>query len=130
MSSLIDVAFLLLIYFLVSTSLERDEADMSLTLPGSTSVAPSKAVKVDQMNIRIDQNSIVFVNDSPVESPLSMRNMSGLNEALERYAVATKMSGSRGLVIIDCHDDAQEQRFIDVLNAVNGAGLKDISLKN
>ncbi|MEM0970053.1 MAG: biopolymer transporter ExbD, partial [Verrucomicrobiota bacterium] len=52
-SPMIDVAFLLLIYFLVSTTLQKQEADLSLTLPGIDS-SDSKEVKIDQMLIQVD----------------------------------------------------------------------------
>ncbi|WP_372798464.1 ExbD/TolR family protein, partial [Pontiella sp.] len=36
---LIDVVFLLLIYFMVSAQLKRTEADLDLALPGSVAVS-------------------------------------------------------------------------------------------
>lgn len=132
MSSMIDVAFLLLIYFIVSTSLERDEADMSLTLPGASAAAPTSSVKIDQMIIRIDQDSVVYVNDAAMKSSmsLSLRVMKDLNESLKRKSDSSRIAGKSAMVIIDCHDEAQEQRFIDVLSALDEAGITNINLKN
>ena len=52
-SPLIDVAFLLLIYFLVTTTLQKSEADLSLVLPGVTK-EDSREVKIDQMLVKIE----------------------------------------------------------------------------
>lgn len=127
MSSLVDVAFLLLIYFLVSTSLTPEEADISLTLPGSQATNESR-VKIDQMMIRIDEFSAVYVNQERVETDLTTRHLANLTDRLSRYAAAAKMSGNEALVIVDCDDGAREQRFIDVLNSITGVGIKNVSL--
>ena len=66
-SPLIDVAFLLLIYFLVTASLLKQEADLGLALPGVTNLT-NDPVEVDQMVIKIGSNSAVKVNDEIVEA--------------------------------------------------------------
>lgn len=128
MSSLIDVAFLLLIYFIVSTQLTREETDVSLSLPGANAASSSQQVKIDQMMIRIDENSAVFVNNDVVETDITTRTLRNLNDRLQRYADSAQMSNSEPMVIVDCHDDALEQRFIDVLNAITGAKIDNVSL--
>ena len=126
-SPLIDVAFLLLIYFLVTTSMLKQEADLGLALPGVTSIS-SQPVEVDQMLISIAANSHVKVNDETVETDPASRNLPNLTDRLVRYAASAKLAKSQAMVLIKCHGDAREQRFIDVLNACAAAGLKNISL--
>ena len=50
---LIDVVFLLLIYFMVSAQLKRPEADLGLSLPGSVAVT-TQLVMPDEQIIVID----------------------------------------------------------------------------
>ncbi len=126
-SSLIDVAFLLLIYFIVTTTLTKQEADLGLVLPG-ISAETSKPVKVDQMMIRITPDQAVLVNDEVSDSDPDDRRLPNLTERLERYAASAEIAGSEAMVVIDCADDALEQRFVDVLNACAKAGLKNVSL--
>ncbi len=127
MSPMIDVGFLLLIYFIVATTLMKEEADLNLVLPGTAQVS-GDPVKIDQMMIRIDGSSSVFVNDDMVESSTSGRRLPALTDRLTRYAAASKVADSKAFVIIDCEGDAREQRFIDVLNACSAAGINNISL--
>jgi biopolymer transport protein ExbD len=126
-SALIDVAFLLLIYFIVSTTLEKQEADLSLTLPGtsSASVAP---VQIDPMMITIDDSGIVRVNQDITDTNPDDRRLPVLSDRLTRFAASAKLTSSKALVVIDCADDVPQQRFIDVLNACQKAGLQNISL--
>ena len=126
-SPLIDVAFLLLIYFLVTSSMMKQEADLGLALPGLSSL-DNNPVEVDQMVIKIEGDSKVRVNDELVETNPDSRTLPALTDRLLRYAASAKRAGSEAMIIINCHDDAKEQRFIDVLNACATAKLKNISL--
>lgn len=126
-SPLIDVAFLLLIYFLVTTTLEPQEADLSLLLPG-VATTESEPVKTDQMLIKITNDSAVFVNDELTDSDPGDRDLPNLKDRLQRYAAAAQNAGSEAMVVVDCADEVPEQRFIDVLNACADNGLKNISL--
>ncbi len=126
-SPLIDVGFLLLIYFLVTTTLMKQELDLNLILPGVASVE-SEPVKVDQMLIKIGGDSTVAINEEVVESDPTDRNLKNLSDRLTSYAGTAKLAGTEAMVVIACADEAPEQRFVDVLNSCAKAGLKNISL--
>ncbi len=126
-SPLIDVAFLLLIYFLVATTLLKEEADLSMTLPGVAKVQ-SDPVQVDQMHIEIDPAGVILVNREPVETDPSQRDLPQLTDRLTRYSAAARLAQSDALVVLKCHEDVVEQRFIDVLNACAAAGINNISI--
>jgi biopolymer transport protein ExbD len=126
-SPLIDVGFLLLIYFLVTTTLTRQELDLNLLLPGVASVE-SEPVKVDQMLIKIGGDSTVSINEEVVESDPNDRTLKNLYDRLKSYAGTAKLAGSEAMVVIAASDEVPEQRFVDVLNACAKSGLKNISL--
>ncbi len=126
-SALIDVAFLLLIYFLVTTTMLKQEADLGLALPGLASLN-NQRVDVDQMVIKVNSDSSISINEEMVETNPDIRRLPILTDRLTRYAASAKIAKSEAMVIINCHDDAKEQRFVDVLNACAAAGLKNISL--
>lgn len=128
-SPLIDVAFLLLIYFLVTTTLSKQEADIGLSLPGVTTIN-NEPVPVDTMVIAIDKDSVILVNDEPLEKDPNDRRVAALTERLERYSANSKLAQAEPMIVISCHGEAPEQRFIDVLNACARAGLKNISLSS
>jgi len=127
MSPLIDVAFLLLIYFLVATTLTKEEADLALALPGTAAVA-GDPIKIDRMTLRIDEQSRVWVNDDLAEAELDRRDLPRLLDRLLRYRQSAEIGGSKPLVVVDCADEAKEQRFIDVLNACTKAGIQTVTL--
>ncbi|MEO0416995.1 MAG: biopolymer transporter ExbD [Verrucomicrobiota bacterium] len=126
-SPLVDVAFLLLIYFLVTASLMKEEADLGLELPGAATITSSK-VRVDHMEIKIDPIGNIIVNEVIVEPFEANRNLPILTDRLKRYVASAKIAGAKASVVIDCSSEVREQRFVDVLNACSAAGMKNISL--
>ncbi len=127
MSPLIDVAFLLLIYFLVATTLLKEEADLGMALPGMDAVE-GEPVKLDQLRIQISGESRVYVNDEPVASDLDDRELLELTERLRRYAASAQLAEAKPVVLLSSADEAKEKRFVDVLNACAKAGIKNITL--
>ena len=126
-SPMIDVGFLLLIYFLVTTTLMKQELDLNLILPG-VAQEQSDPVKVDQMLIKIAGDSTVSINEEVVESDPNDRALKNLSDRLKSYAGTAQLAGSEAMVVIACADDTPEQRFVDVLNSCAKSGLKNISL--
>ncbi len=128
-SPLIDVAFLLLIYFLVTTTLQQSEADLSLVLPG-VEQEDRKEVKIDQMLVLIDAQGAILVNDEFSDTDPNDRVLPNLTDRLTRYAASAEIANTETQVIIDCNPEAVGQRFIDVLNVCAKSGVKNVSLAN
>jgi biopolymer transport protein ExbD len=128
-SPLIDVAFLLLIYFIVTQTLQKSEADLSLVLPG-VEKTDSKEVKIDQMLVSINAEGAVIVNDEVSDSDPNDHVLPNLTERLTRYAASAEIASTETQVIIDCDEEAVGQRFIDVLNVCAKAKIKNVSLAN
>ncbi len=128
-SPLIDVAFLLLIYFLVTTTLQKSEADLSLVLPG-VEQEDSREVKIDQMLVKVDAAGIVYVNEEVADTDPEDRALPNLTERLSRYSASAEVANTETQVIIDCDQEAVGQRFIDVLNVCAKAKIKNVSLAN
>ena len=128
-SPLIDVAFLLLIYFLVTTTLQKSEADLSLVLPG-VEKSDSKEVKIDQMLVAINAEGLILVNEEVSDSDPNDRDLPNLTERLTRYSASAEVANTETQVVIDCDSEAVGQRFIDVLNVCAKAKIKNVSLAN
>ena len=119
-SSLIDICFLLLIYFLVTTTIKAKERDLQMALP---SAAPSDAQpEIQPMFIKIDVNGTIYINAGPAQEILdtdtSARDLPQLSQRLEMYASAARAGDSQPLVQLYVEGDAKQQRVVDVLNAL------------
>ena len=122
MSSLIDVSFLLLIYFIVTSTLDPTEADLGMTMP--TSSGGTSDVEIDQMTIELNASGHVVVNEEVLDTDPDTRAVPMLLDRLTTYAASAKLTGSEPMVIIAADDAAKGQRFIDVLNALSAEKVK------
>jgi biopolymer transport protein ExbD len=128
LASLIDMSFLMLIFFLVSATLQKQEADLDLLLPGVSLDAPASTLQVEQMRVTIDDHGEIRVNGSMLSTRTATDILPVLTDRLTRYAAVVNLSGAAPQVVIRCSGAAAEQRFIDVLNACRRAGIEQIQL--
>lgn len=119
-SSLIDVSFLLLIYFLVTSTLEPRESDLSMELP--TDSGPSSNIKIDPLKIRLTQSGEISIAEQLMADDRSME------AELDRYKELTDATGNKPIVIISADDEATQQRFVDLLNALARVGITTVTL--
>ena len=122
---LIDVVFLLLIYFMVTSSLKKQEADLGISLPGSVAQARTVTIPDEQIveivaDGRIILNGQVFGADSGHDIP-------ELYQLLLRYKQASDLTGSKALITIQAEAEAVHERVIDVMNACAGAGITHVT---
>lgn len=129
-SSLIDVCFLLLIYFLVTSTITPRETDLGMTLPANT---PSSAdqPKIEPMFIRVDASGVIYTGTGPGQQALDTdagdRNVPLLDTQLQLYASAAASAGSQPLVQVYVDPGAIQQRVVDVLNALAGAEITSVT---
>lgn len=125
MSSMIDIVFLLLIYFIVTTTLKKAEADLGIQLPGT--VVQSKSVKMpDEQIIEIQSNGAVILNNTAFDSS-NDHNMPELTATLIRFRQASDSLSNPAMITIQASDDALHQRVIDAMNACAAAGIKNVT---
>ncbi|WP_372806810.1 ExbD/TolR family protein [Pontiella sp.] len=122
---LIDVVFLLLIYFMVSARLKRPEADLTLALPGAVSVSTQLEMPDEQI-IEVTSDGKIVLNNRVYSSP-DKSDLAGLEFTLLRYSQAAALSKTKAMITIAAEDDAVHERVIDVLNACAGAGIKNVT---
>lgn len=128
-SSLIDVCFLLLIYFLVTSTITPRETDLGMALPAAN---PSQEQPViDPMFIRIEPSGAISTGvgagQQPMDSDSSVRDVPLLSAQLAIYSDAAKAANSKPLVQIYADGDASQQRVIDVLNALAGVNITSVT---
>ena len=125
MAPLIDMTFLLLIYFICTCSLVMPEADLGIRLPGMVAQATTVDMPDEQM-IEVRGNGQVFLNDREFDAP-SSQDLPELLRTLRQYKASSEAAGNQALITIWADDETPHQRVIDVMNACAAARIKDIS---
>lgn len=120
MSSLIDVSFLLLIFFLVTSTLEPRESDLSMELPTDSGKASN--IQIDPLKIRLTQAGEITIADQV------MADDNAMEAELDRYKQLTDATNKKPLVIVSADDEAKQQRFIDLMNALARVGITTVTL--
>lgn len=120
-SSMADIAFLLLIFFLVTTTFPKDKG-LAIVLPEE-----SEIVEISQKNILhiiIMPNGIVDIKRGESQQVQQIRPSEV--EGLWRQDVA---QNSNLIAAVKTHPDAAYKYMIDVLDALHLAGAERISLQ-
>lgn len=125
MAPLIDMTFLLLIYFICTCSLVMPEADLGIRLPGMVAQATTVDMPDEQM-IEVRGNGQVFLNDREFDAP-SSQDLPELLRTLRQYKASSEAAGNQALITIWADDQTPHQRVVDVMNACAAARIKDIS---
>lgn len=112
LTPLIDVVFLLLIFFMVSTTFVK-ESEIEVNLPQAS--AELREDVVDRIEIAIDRQGSIFVNDQA----LINAQVVTIRKALER----ARGEGGDPVVIISADAAATHQNVVDVMDAARQAGL-------
>ena len=116
MTPLIDVVFLLLIFFLVATSFYEEEKDITIKLADATEGATrEKSLQMVVVNIR--PSGIIVINErihSLDETDTFLREALELNEALA--------------VVVRCDQVAAHKHFVRVLNLCEKLGVRNVSV--
>ncbi|AKE52066.1 ExbD/TolR family protein [Kangiella geojedonensis] len=116
LTPLIDVVFLLLIFFMVSTSFKK-ETKVSLTLPeanGEALESPS-----DSIEVTVSKTGEVFVNGNGLVN----RDVGTIKEALKQSSTDHQTP-----VIISADAAAPYQAVITVMDAAGQAGFNNLTL--
>lgn len=128
-SSLIDVCFLLLIYFLVTTTIQPREQDLKMSLPAA---APSDTPPaLAPMFIKVDKSGDIYINSGPaqelVESDSKSRSLPELSTRLDGYVATAKAGAQEPIVQIWADGEAEQQRIVDVLNCLAGVEITKVT---
>ena len=122
---LIDAVFLLLIYFMVTSSLERQEADISFELPGTVEQEEPMEMPDEQI-IEIRANGQVVVNEYNYDTP-NARRLIELQAMLTRLQEASRANKTETQVTIAPAPKTQHARIINVMDAVAAAGITGVN---
>lgn len=130
-SSLIDVCFLLLIYFIVTSTIQPREQDLPMTMPyHSGHYLSADELVMAHLGI-LDDGSVVMnpgENAELLDSDLANRKLPNTKERLRMMNEMAKSSGSKIMVQVYAMEEVTQQRFIDVMNCLRSERIDNLIL--
>jgi len=122
-ASMADIAFLLLTFFLVTTTIANDRG-LSLQLPPPPEPQKDEEVKIKEHNlfkIQINSNDALLVEGNPLS------DVSGLKEEIKKFILnrgadpLSSDSPEKAIVSYKTDRGTSHKRFIEILDLIQGA---------
>jgi biopolymer transport protein ExbD len=117
LTPLIDVVFLLLIFFLVATRFEQEERDMDVDLPQASAAQPT-IFKGQEVFVTVTNGGDYYVNGEQMDAT----ELEAMLKALYRS------NPGRQRVLIRADKDSRTHQVVAVMNACNKANIQDYSI--
>jgi len=114
LTPLIDVVFLILIFFMVSSTFKKEELALLLTLPDAKSA--TKEIKKEDINIELTKDNVALKGEK-----VSF-------EALD--ASFAKVSDKKKPINVRIDKDVTYERITKLLDLLNKHGLNNLALEN
>jgi len=125
MGPMIDMVFLLLVFFMVTSKPIKQESDITLGLPGS--VPQEESVDIpDEQRIDIRATGEVVLNELPMGAAADAA-LPKLVALLARFKASADAARSQALVTLNPDPAVRHQRIVDVLNACAHAGISGVT---
>lgn len=115
LTPLIDIVFLLLIFFLIATKFAEEERELPINLPEASEAKPLIS-KPRELFINIDEKGRYFVTGKQVEA----KALAGILANAWQHNNASRRS-----VIIRADKDCRWQAVVAAMNACNQAKIRD-----
>jgi biopolymer transport protein ExbD len=116
---MVDVIFILILFFMCSAGATRVENELSLKLPGRLSQDQPLRM-LDEQIIEIEENGQIILNDQRMDT-------SALSATLQRYKAISDDSKSATVITILTAKNTKYQRIVDVLNECAVAKIESVT---
>lgn len=116
MASMSDIAFLLIIFFMVSSAFIMKDG-LHLTLPDKNK-KPVVVSPKDVVTIILSKNGRITYNEKNIEKP-----------DLEKKLVEDRKKMESLFVLLKIHKSITYEKAIDLIDSVKFAGIKKLSIK-
>ncbi|MEM1059538.1 MAG: biopolymer transporter ExbD [Verrucomicrobiota bacterium] len=118
---LLDVLFVLLLFFMVNAGIQQKEAELNITLPGTGAGQLSGAPKTP-IRLGVLASGQILWEDAPIGAPEDQK----LGALVAKLTDLIKYHDDQPIIIAP-EAEAQHQRVIDVLSAADRANVKNLA---
>ena len=123
---MIDIVFVIMLFFMVQAAYIQVEQELNLKLPGK--MTAETPVTVEETQVQVLFTGEVLLNDDPVGAADDVK-LKEFAAAMVRLALASKAAGTELVVSIMAEEDTPYQRVIDVLNAMSVARVEKVTFE-
>jgi len=115
---MLDILFVLLLFFMVSAGAQKHEASLTTQLPGSGGPTGNIPVQVG-----IDEDGVVSISGAPTADAPTDHALPNLVDRLKGIMASNAMQP----IVVTPTRSTRHQRVVDVLNACAAAKVKNLA---
>ena len=124
---MIDVVFVIMLYFMVMAGAVQVENAQNMKLPG-TLPPETETPMPDEIAVRVEDDGQVYLNDDPLDSP-EAKALPEFTGNLNMLRESSEASKSEVLVTIYANELARYERVVDVLDALSRAKISNVTFQ-
>ena len=124
---MIDVVFVIMLYFMVMAGAVQVENAHNTKLPGTVETSEPTNLP-DEIAVRIEDDGQVYLNDDPLDTP-EAKMLPEFANNLNLLRESSDASKSQVLVTIYANELARYERVVDVLDALSRAKITNVTFQ-
>ncbi len=122
---MIDVVFVIMLFFMVMAGAVKVEHELKTTLPGNAETAKETEMP-DEVTIGVAENGQVTLNEDPMGTPTD-KTLDALYNEMTKMAQAATQSKTKLLITVQAEEAARYERVINVLDVLAKANIKNVT---
>ena len=122
---MIDVVFVIMLFFMVMAGAVKVEHELKTTLPGNAETSTATEIP-DEITIGVSENGQITINEDPVGTPQD-KTLDGLFNEMTKLKQAAIQSGSKVLITVQAEEAARYERVINVLDVLARADINNVT---
>jgi biopolymer transport protein ExbD len=124
---MIDVVFVIMLYFMVMAGAVKKENAHITKLPGTVETAEPTQM-LDEISVRLEDDGQVYLNEDPLDS-VESKSLPELTSNLVALKQSSEASGSKALVTVYASELARYERVVDVLDSLTRADITNVTFQ-
>ena len=122
---MIDVVFVIMLFFMVMAGAVKVEHELKTTLPGNDETANETEIP-DEITIGVSENGQITINEDPVGTPQD-KTLDGLFNEMTKLKQAAVQSKTKVLITVQAEEAARYERVINVLDVLARADINNVT---
>jgi biopolymer transport protein ExbD len=124
---MIDVVFVIMLFFMVMAGAVKVERELKTSLPGLAPTDPEKVqVMPDEIVVSVEETGVVTLNEEEFDTPEN-KELPNFTSTLLLLKQEADNRGAKVIVTIEAEEQAKYDRVIDVLNSMAKAKISNVT---
>ncbi|MEQ1750594.1 MAG: biopolymer transporter ExbD [Prosthecobacter sp.] len=124
---MIDVVFVIMLFFMVMAGAVKVERELKTQLPGiGTPALSDEQTPPDEIIVTIEEAGVVTLNEEEFDTP-DNKTLPNFTSTLMRLKQEADSRNAKVMVTIQAEEQARYERVIDVLNSMSKARITNVT---